>query len=277
MKNKIKLIATDVDGTFVDFGRNDIVSKYNIALANELKKRNIRLVLATGRTIDELSNIHEQLGFITDSVCLNGSIIYNDKKEQLISNTLTEKDLMIIYRLSEKYNIKFILYYENNIGCFCEQKELLNHIRQGNIKHLNKDFFSDDFYMNAEKVDISNIKKLPFKAETMFTDLSIQQQVRNELSVCDDMLAFSSLNHNIEINNINSNKGKALKELCEIYQIKDDEVLCFGDGENDIPMLENYKNSYAMPASPQHVKEKARHVCLDNADECIYRTVMQYL
>jgi hypothetical protein len=56
-------------------------------------------------------------------------------------------------------------------------------------------------------------------------------------------------------------KGFALKEIMERKNIKPDEVMTFGDNENDISMLALTPNSYAKSASAAHVKECAAHEC----------------
>lgn len=60
----------------------------------------------------------------------------------------------------------------------------------------------------------------------------------------------------LEFMNKNVNKGKGLEELAKYYKIKKDEIIAFGDGENDIEML-----LYAeISVVPKNAKEKVKRI-----------------
>ncbi|ONI46621.1 hypothetical protein AN642_02905 [Epulopiscium sp. SCG-B10WGA-EpuloA2] len=57
------------------------------------------------------------------------------------------------------------------------------------------------------------------------------------------------------------NKGNALKELMEKLDIKKEEVMAFGDYNNDIEMLALSEKSYAMNHASSEVKAHAKYIC----------------
>lgn len=59
-------------------------------------------------------------------------------------------------------------------------------------------------------------------------------------------------------------KGAALKKLMDLKGWKKDEVAVFGDGENDLSMLEAVDNSFAMDNAQDFVKQKTRYVTDSN-------------
>ena len=61
-----------------------------------------------------------------------------------------------------------------------------------------------------------------------------------------------------------SSKGKALEEIMRIRNYGPEDVVVFGDYNNDISMLEKVKYSYAMGNAVEAVKEVANYKCPDN-------------
>ena len=57
-----------------------------------------------------------------------------------------------------------------------------------------------------------------------------------------------------------SGKGYGLKKALDHYGLKREEVLCFGDGDNDLDMFEACAYSCAMGNSADFVKAKATYV-----------------
>lgn len=64
-------------------------------------------------------------------------------------------------------------------------------------------------------------------------------------------------------------KGKTLKRLMEMKGWNKDEVVAFGDGENDVSMFEVVDDSFAMANARDFVKAKARYETASNADNGI--------
>ena len=54
------------------------------------------------------------------------------------------------------------------------------------------------------------------------------------------------------------NKANALKKFIDVLKINSDEVAVAGDSGNDIPLFENFSNSYVMKHAPEEVKSKAK-------------------
>ena len=62
----------------------------------------------------------------------------------------------------------------------------------------------------------------------------------------------------VEIMENDINKAESLKKILDICNIKHDEVAVVGDSGNDIPLFENFENSFVMPNAPEEVKQKAK-------------------
>jgi hydroxymethylpyrimidine pyrophosphatase-like HAD family hydrolase len=63
-----------------------------------------------------------------------------------------------------------------------------------------------------------------------------------------------------------TNKAHALKELLKVKGMQENEVAVVGDSGNDIPLFENFENSFVMKQAPEEVKMKAK-VTLKSFDD----------
>ena len=58
-----------------------------------------------------------------------------------------------------------------------------------------------------------------------------------------------------------SGKGLALQAIMRKKGLTPEEIMVFGDNQNDLSMLELTPNSYAMEHAGQDVKSRAGHTC----------------
>ena len=65
------------------------------------------------------------------------------------------------------------------------------------------------------------------------------------------------------------NKGQGIRDICGVLGISAEEVISFGDAENDIPMLRAAGMGVAMGNSTEAVKQAADMVTLSNNDDGI--------
>jgi len=72
-------------------------------------------------------------------------------------------------------------------------------------------------------------------------------------------------------------KGSALEEVKRLLNIKTEEMMCFGDGENDLPMFASCAYPIAMDNAMPLVKEKAWAITGKNTEDGIAQALKQYV
>ncbi|HJB14579.1 MAG TPA: Cof-type HAD-IIB family hydrolase [Candidatus Blautia excrementipullorum] len=70
-------------------------------------------------------------------------------------------------------------------------------------------------------------------------------------------------------------KASGLKRLVQRWRISPEQCAAFGDGGNDIEMLQYCRHSYAMANAPRNVKEASRYVCPSNEEDGVLATLEQ--
>jgi Cof subfamily protein (haloacid dehalogenase superfamily) len=92
-----------------------------------------------------------------------------------------------------------------------------------------------------------------------------------------DVEVTGALSNNIEVNAKGIHKGSALQFLGELLGISMDEVITFGDGSNDIKMLEMAGTGVAMANSVQKVLDIADITAMSNDEDGVARIIEQYV
>ena len=96
--NNIRLIISDLDGTLLN--ENHKLSLKTIEVLKQAQQRRIGVVLATGRSLKDLSVFGEQLDLskypLSGYITLNGLELYDYKKKMISKHQrLTFKDVLI--------------------------------------------------------------------------------------------------------------------------------------------------------------------------------------
>lgn len=256
-----KLIALDMDGTLLK-GDNTISqeTKKAIKLA---KEKGIKIVIATGRPIQGVMNYLEELDLINDDeyvIAYNGSSIYNTKTlEPIVRSGLTGKDFKDIYKLSKSLGVEFHGFTDE---CCIAPKE--NRYTEAEIQHNNID---------VKVIDIENdIDDNDFIIKAMILDEKekLDQAVKIiPKEYFERYNALRTVSFIFEFMNKNCSKSSALKALCSHLNIPQNEVIAFGDGDNDIDMLQFAGLGVAMGNASHYVKSKADYITLSNEEDGI--------
>lgn len=270
----IKLIATDMDGTFL---RDD--HQYNQHLFKrvfkKLKKHHQRFVAASGssfpRLTREFTNYQDQMDFISQ----NGSVIHlGDQLWQCypIEAPALERTMHILDRLYEPKDIQQLV-VSGPVTSYVDQT-----MNQTNFAVIKL------FYEKVMRVPDIRRVFTAFPRET-FTKISVNFashiNVSEAIAKLDAYLPATLVIENsgfntAQIGNAQGTKRNALALLQDYYHLQSNELVTFGDNENDLGMLAMTDQSYAMKNAIPVVKLQAAHVTtLDNNHDGVLQTIQE--
>lgn len=257
----IELITSDIDETLVDDTKNvPIANREAIAKAEDM---GIKVILATGRGPYELGDIPKQAGVIHDDrfiICCNGAIILDAKSRDIVASyPLKFEYAASVFKYAEENDLEAFIYtldkkYAVNLDTFERSAEYTNETNVEEISASQLDFLKD---------------KIILKALIKNRDLDFLHSLEPDVAkLCnfDVEIAYSSDIY-MEINAVNVNKGRALKNVCDHYGIDIANTLVIGDNYNDIAMLEVAGISVAVANAHLQVKEVAGNVTKANNNE----------
>jgi Cof subfamily protein (haloacid dehalogenase superfamily) len=115
------------------------------------------------------------------------------------------------------------------------------------------------------------------KVQGLFADMKEREQAWQELKRFDSLELVGSLKYNIEINAAGVNKGKGLLELGEILGISREEIMAFGDGDNDIAMLREVGFGVAMENADEEVKAVSDYVTGSNDEDGVAKAIARFV
>ena len=91
-----------------------------------------------------------------------------------------------------------------------------------------------------------------------------------------DLVLTSALSGVVSATAKNSDKGTALRNLCDIAGIKAEETMAFGDASNDSTMLTFAGYSFAMDNGDEICKSSAKFIAPSNADDGVAQMIEKY-
>ena len=87
----------------------------------------------------------------------------------------------------------------------------------------------------------------------------------------------SSTHYRLELSSLKSGKGAALREAAARLNVCPDEIIAFGNADNDIDMLRFAGIGVAVENSPENVKREADRVAPPNTEEGVAQVLEEIL
>lgn len=262
--NNIKLIVTDMDGTFLN--TNYETSPEFPAIYKELSKRNILFVPASGRQYQSITPFFEPILDEIAIIAENGGYV-TIKGEEIFVDELKEKYIKeIVLAVREIPESTSVLSAKN--GAYFET----------NNAHF-KDFLDKYYVLNQKREDLTdNINDKVVKIaihNPLGTEKNVYPIIK-EFEKYDLDVVVSGPNW-LDVMNRNMNKGKALSELQKKLKITPEETMAFGDYMNDIEMLKLAKYSFAMANAHSSVKEVTNYEAPSNKEFGVITVLKKFL
>lgn len=256
----IKLIVTDMDGTFLNEDKNFSDEFWDIY--EELKRKNIRFAVASGRQYYNLENIFSKISNEIIFIAENGGYIMKSG-EEIYSNVLSKKDIFEVVESGRKLkNSNIVLCGKKSAYIENDDIEFVIEAR----KYYDKlELVSDLLEVNDEIIKIA------------FCNLTGVEEIYRYFSKLKGLKVVVSGYIWLDISNLDVNKGKALKFIQERYNIKREEILAFGDYLNDIELLMESEHSYAMENAHKDLKQIARYIAPSNIDNGVLQIIKKYI
>ena len=275
----IKLIATDLDGTFLNSNHLTIPQE-NIEAFKKAHEIGIKVAVASGRTKILADNVTEQLPFLDYLITSNGAVTYDLHTGQVVCSTLMSNTHSVeIFNILKDYNLIYEIYYKGD--CYMNEKSYAmfdgEHVPP-HIHDLLKDFIKPVPDL-AKLIGSDGIEKLNILSLTGEERIEIEEKIGK---TCDVAFASSfpivkGANGNLEMTDREATKGFAIKGLADALGISKENIMCFGDGENDCSMLQFADYSFAMANGTDLVKSTAKYVTDTNDNGGVAKAINKYV
>ena len=269
----IQLIATDMDGTLLDpKGQVDLPRLEKIL--DQLEERGIRFVIATG---NEIHRVQQLLGHLTERVVLivaNGARIFEGN--QLLQAQTWDDDMVnraLEFFKGRECQDQFVVTSMN--GGFVKEGTVFTQLENFMTPEMIELFYQRmNFVEELESHLFGGVLKMSLVVGEERSD-SVLEEINQLFN--GHVQAVSSGYGCIDILQAGIHKAWGLQELLKRWDIKAEEIMAFGDSENDVEMLQLAGIAYAMENADDKAKAVATNFAPSNSQAGVYQVLEDWL
>lgn len=252
----IKAIFFDIDGTLVSHTISDIPCGVLDAF-EKLQREGILLFLATGRHISEFKDLPLHDYSFDGYVTLTGQICYDKDFNIIYENPLSQKDTFILVESFNKKEIPIVLI--NNQDLY--------------INYVDDVVVQTQKSINTPVPDIQNYQGEKLFGATVFSNSKEIEKLVNLLPGCKE----SKWNiYASDIVPIESGKVNGIEKMMEYFGIQREEIMTFGDADNDLDMLQYAQIGVAMGNASDSLKAEADYITASVDEDGIIKALQHY-
>ena len=251
-----------MDGTLLN-SQHEVSDKF-FFLFEELKKRDIKFVAASGR---QYNSIIDKLNAIKDDIIVvaeNGAFVKKQDKELLatpLNQTIIKRTIDLLKNIE---GIHPVLCGKNNAYTNGSSDAFLNKLSE---------YYSEFSVLN----DLSSFDGEVLKIAIYHFESSEKHIYPWVKHLEPDLKVKVSGENWLDISHMNANKGYALQYIQEKYGISRQETMVFGDYNNDLEMLSMADFSFAMANAHPNVTAVANFKTKSNDENGVEFVLEQLL
>ena len=261
----IRMIVTDLDGTLLA-GKSNLPEK-NIAALKRAMASGVKVVIASGRMIEATAPITEKIGVNAPMVLLNGAMVYDLESDRILSGTT----------IPHRTALKLLTEIEKRgayVQAFPGRGFYLEKANEWTA------YYSDKIKVKGTETGMPLsqwLKTDVYKLLCLGTKEETDALARELAPLFTDISFVKSGDSHLEIIMKGVDKATGLKAISEITGISGDEMISFGDEENDLPILKYANYGYAMENCAECVRREIKTLAPKNTDCGVARIVNLFL
>lgn len=274
----VKVIITDVDGTLLNSNKKiSEKTKNDLIKAQEL---GIRLILASGRPTSALTRLAKELHMEKHNgllIAYNGSKIIDCSNGEILYNKPMDKDnVRLALEHLKKFNVIPMIDVDNNL--------YVNDVFH-NIYVDKKEFNVIQYESRSGGFRLCEIDDLPLFVDFPINKILIAgnpEYLKENLSKITEPfnkvfnIALTTPFY-LEFNAKDVDKLEAIKDTLEPMGYKKEDIIAFGDGGNDIAMINYAGIGVAMENAMDELKNVAKFITYSNDSDGISYALRKYI
>ncbi|MGL5479046.1 MAG: Cof-type HAD-IIB family hydrolase [Clostridium sp.] len=276
-KSKYKMVCIDMDGTLL--GEKHKISDFNKKVLKEASDRGTHIVVTTGRLYNNAAYFSEFIGAKSAVIAGNGAVIREKYSEDVIYRSkINSEAIRKLFKIAKECKVILHMHTVDEI-----------------ITNSYLSAFVGKVVLPCKELDDFNIRLKTIKSEESLEKWLKENEgvvtkciafrktkkglrkFRYRLKEVDGITFYLSGDSSIEINEKGVSKGRAVKVLGEKYGVKREEIICIGDNENDISMIEYAGLGIAMGNGIDKLKEKADYITDTNIKDGVGKAVKKFV
>lgn len=250
----IKAAFFDIDGTLLSFNTHR-VSEGTVRAFDRLHSRGVRTFISSGRP---MVLIPEMPVSFEAHITMNGGLVFTPEKV-LLSNPIPDADLNSWLDYAKQYNLCTMVFSAD--GMMLAQPNEMGMKLRDQLEFTMPPVVDIDQMRHSTTYQI--IALMPAELDTKVAEFLPHCRLPRWHPAFTDIVA-----------NGNS-KAAGMEAICQHFGIRQEETIAFGDGANDIEMLQWAGIGIAMGNADQTVKDHADFVTADVDHEGIEQAIFK--
>jgi Cof subfamily protein (haloacid dehalogenase superfamily) len=266
----IKLIVSDLDGTLLPTHKT--LSPKTIETIKKIQAMGIKFALASGRAEPLMKPYARLLDVNEYAIINNGTLIKNLMTDEvLVRHKLAKEAQAIVMQEAFNKSIEFTL---NANGIFYTNSQTRKFFYdKWNKAHKDALIHYEMVHRYDDILDLQADKIL-----LIIDDENLINHYLEVFSKRDDCHVTKSQDNFLDIMPKGINKGQALAHLARVYKLNPEEIITFGDHDNDFEMITYATVSVAMPNGSEKAKKASSFIALDTSDhDGVSQTLEQFI
>ncbi len=270
----IRLIAFDLDGTLLN-QQKKLSARNREALVSCIQQ-GISVVPATGRPASGIPDFIRQIPGVRYGILTNGARVADLADGTIISEQLIHwKQACKVMEFLSQYPVA----YDPYIGSRGKMEaRFRNHLDRYGLPKVMQELVLSTRDQVEDELAYVQQEKLPVEKINVFiSDAALRMELWEKLGQFEDLIVTSSLEYNLEINSAFATKGEGLKKLAEHLGISTRQTMAFGDGSNDLSMIQEAGIGVVMANGMDLLKKEADYITLSNEEDGVAAAIQHFL
>lgn len=257
-----RLIACDLDGTLLTTDKK--LSPANAGALIDMAEHGVKIVLASGRLGSSMSIYSSQLPFPCAMLTLNGAVVYTgaagDSPVVYSSHLAAQYAEYLLRYAEEAGNDDFIFNY------YIDDKLYTTPCNANNrwCRFYYEQTMTQYQYADPGHFSGRSPSKILFVGDPVTLD---RMEVSFKALWGSQVYIVRTWEYYLEFLNVKAHKGAGIKALLDVFNIRCEESLAFGDGENDVPMFEACGYGIALKNTSKKLSAVAQYISPWSNDE----------
>ena len=267
----IRIVALDLDGTLLDSSKN--LSEANRAALERAAANGVHVVPTTGRFFGMMPECVRKLPFVRYAITVNGAQVYDRETDTaIVREEIPLATALGLMRLLDRHDVVYDC-YRDNWGWMTQS-----------MKDKAEDYATDAHYLRMIREFRRGVPELKAHLEATTAEGDVQKVMlftrRDEggaeeakrivaevAAEFPEIKTTSSTWNNLEFNAPTAHKGVALERFAKHLGLALENCMSFGDGMNDLTMIQAAGVGVAMANACPEVKAAANLVTLSNDED----------
>ena len=269
-----KLICIDMDGTLLNDKKT--ISERNIKAIRLAHDTGVRIAVCTGRIFTSADSFSNLLGVKSPVIASNGAYIREkDRDEVIYTSSIGVEKCRKLLSVFRQYDI-YPHFYTNEM-IFTENVAYSSRFYAETNKTLPKDKQIKVVLVKDWDEVFKKYEAEIFKAIGVDSDIEKIRKAKISLRDMNEFEVVSSHFDNFEVTDKGVSKGNAVKILVDYYGINSKQVICIGDSENDLSMINYVGLGIAMGNADENVKEAAKYITDSNNCDGVAKAIEKFV